>query len=156
MGIGSLRGRSGWWELMPAILVGGAVAGTFDLIAAILMYGWGAPRGVASGLLGSSAFKGGPAIWTLGVLLHFVIAFGAAAIYCLASRRLGFLKEHFLVCGIFYGIAIYLVMNLVVVQLSAFPLKGRAFSVGAMIHGLLVHMFLIGLPISFSLRKLGR
>ena len=136
-----------------AILAGGLAAGTFDLTTAFITYGRGVPRAIASGLLGSRAFQGGAATWILGVVLHFLIAFLAASIYCLASRKLAFLKDHFFVCGLFFGIAVFLVMNLVVLPLSAVPFKVGPFTVRAMIQGLLVHMFLIGLPISFSLRR---
>ena len=114
------------------------------------------PRAIASGLLGARAFQGGVVTWILGVVLHFVIAFLAATVYCLASRRLEFLKDHFFVCGLFYGVAVFLVMNLVVLPLSAVPFKVGPFTVRAMIQGLLVHMFLIGLPIAFSLRKFSK
>jgi hypothetical protein len=138
--------------LLP-ILIGGFVAGTCDLILAFITFGWGMPRGIASGLLGSRAFQGGTGTWVLGVVLHFTIAFGAATIYCLSTSKLEFLKPHFLVCGLFYGIAIFLVMNLVVLPLSAFPFKVGPFTVNGLIQGLLAHMFLIGLPIAFSARK---
>jgi hypothetical protein len=45
------------------------------------------------------------------MLLHFFIAFTVAAIYCLASRKLTFLADHWLVCGLFYGIAAFLVIE---------------------------------------------
>ena len=139
--------------ILLAILIGGLTAGAFDLTSAFITYGWGVPRGIASGLLGARSFQGGIATWILGVFLHFVIAFSAATVYCLASRKLDFLKDHFFVCGLFYGIAVFLVMNLVVLPLSALPFKVGPFTVRTLIQGLLVHMFLIGLPISFSLRK---
>jgi uncharacterized membrane protein YagU involved in acid resistance len=104
-------------------------------------------------LIGMKAVHGGAFTWILGVLLHYFIAFSAAAIYCFASRRLEFLKEHFLVCGLFYGIAVFLVMNLIVLPLCAFHLTGP-YQLRGLLQGLIVHMFLIGLPISFSLRKL--
>ena len=142
--------------ILLAICAGGLAAGAFDLTTAFITYGGGVPRAIASGLLGARAFQGGVATWILGVVLHFVIAFLAATVYCLASRRLEFLKDHFFVCGLFYGIAVFLVMNLVVLPLSAVPFKAGPFTVRAMIQGLLVHMFLIGLPISFSLRRFSR
>jgi len=132
------------------ILVGGLTAGAFDLIAAFISFGWGSPLGIASGLLGRRALAGGAGIWILGVILHFVIAGSAAAVYYFASRRLPFLKRNFVVCGLFYGIAVFLAMNLVVVPLSAVPWKTGSFSLPGLIQGLLVHMFLIGLPISIS------
>jgi len=141
--------------LLP-ILVGGFVAGALDLTAAFITYGWGVPRGIASGLIGTKALHAGVTVWILGVFLHFLIALSAAALYCVSSWKLRFLRDHFLVCGLFYGIAIYLVMNLIVLPLSAVPFKVGPFTVAALRQGLLVHMLIIGLPISFSLRRFSK
>ena len=136
-------------QALPAILVGGLIAGALDLISAFLTYGWRVPRGIASGLLGPTARQGGLGTYVLGVALHFFIALAAASIYYAASRKLEFLKDHPLVCGLFFGIAVFLVMNLIVLPLSAIHAKGP-FPLAGLIQGLLVHMVCIGLPISFS------
>jgi hypothetical protein len=138
-----------------AVLVGGMIAGALDLIAAFIAYGWGVPRGIASGLLGPSARQGGVGIYILGICLHFFIALSAAAVYYMASRKLEFLKEHALVCGLFFGIAVFLVMNLIVQPLSAIHFRGP-YSLRGLIQGLLVHMFCVGLPISFSVRQFAK
>ena len=140
-------------KLLRPILVGGAIAGTFDMTAAFITYGPNNPKIIAAGLIGMRAVHGGVFTWILGFLLHYFIAFSAAAVYCLASRKLEFLKEHFLVCGLFYGIAIYLVMNLIVLPLCAFHYTGP-YQLRGLLQGLIVHMLIIGLPISFCLRKL--
>ena len=143
-------------QLFNAILVGGAVAGTFDLLSALLTFGPGVPRAIAGGLLGTGVIRsGGILVWILGVALHYFIAYAAATAYCTASRRLPFLADHWLVCGLFFGVGFYLVMNLVVLPLSALHAAGP-YMLRSMLQGLLVHMFLIGLPISFSLHKLAR
>jgi len=94
--------------------------------------------------------------WILGLFLHFVIAYSAAAIYCLTSRKLTFLREHFIVCGLFYGIAIYLTMSLIVLPLSAVPFKIGPFTVATLRHDILMQMLIIGLPISFSAWKFSK
>jgi Na+/alanine symporter len=134
-----------------AILTGGFLAGGLDLVAAFITFGAGVPRAIAGGLLGRAAFHGGAGTYALGVALQFFIATSAAAIYYAASRKLIFLREHPLVCGLFYGIAVFLVMNLVVLPLSALHARGP-YQLAGLIQGLLVHMFLIGLSISFSVR----
>ena len=138
-----------------AILVGGLIAGSFDLITAFIVFGRRVPLAIAGGLLGHAAFQGGTGTYILGVFLHFFVAVSAAAVYYLASRRLAFLKEHALVCGLFYGIAIYLVMTFIVLPLCALHAKGP-YQLHDLIQGLLVHMILIGLPISFSIRRFAR
>jgi hypothetical protein len=107
---------------------------------------------IAAGLLGRQALRGGSAIYVLGLFLHFFIALSAAAVYYIASRRLRFLVEHPVVCGLFYGAAIEEVMNLVVLPLSALNARGP-YELRSLILGLLVHMVVVGLPISFSVRR---
>jgi hypothetical protein len=142
-------------RLIPAILVGGLIAGTLDAILAFRAFGPRMPQGIASGLLGPRSFQGGAATWILGLVLHFFIAFSMAAIYFAASRKLSFLKEYPLICGLFYGMALYLVMNLVVVPLSAIHARGPI-ARADLIEGLLVHMILIALPIAYSVRIFSR
>lgn len=134
-------------SLLLPILVGGAAAGTLDQIAAFVSNGLNAPRVVAAGLLGPHVIPGShPAIWILGLVLHFFIAFSAAAVYCLASLKLDFLKKHFVVCGLFFGIAVFLVMYFVVMPLCAFHYKGP-YTLSTLLQAVSVHMVLIGLPI---------
>ena len=100
-------------DALSAITVGGLIVGILDLTQACILFGWKIPFAIAAGLLGRQAFHGGAGTYILGVLLHFFIAFSAAAVYYAASRRLEFLVEHPLVCGLFYGAAVEEVMNLV-------------------------------------------
>jgi hypothetical protein len=138
-----------------AIGVGGLIAGTLDLTQAFILFGAGVPRVIAAGLLGPGAVQGGVGTYTLGVVLHFFIALSAAAIYYAASLRLGFLKEHALVCGLFFGAAVDQVMSLIVLPLSALHAKGP-YQLHDIIQGLLLHMILVGLPISFSVKRWDR
>ena len=141
------HGKSAWM----AIAVGGLVAGTLDLTQASILFGWDIPKVIAGGLLGPSAARGGAGTYVLGVVLHFFIATSACAIYYAASRRLHFLVEHPLVCGLFFGAAVEEVMNLVVLPLSALHARGP-YELHDLILGLAVHMIVVGLPIAFSVR----
>lgn len=135
---------------LPAIAVGGLVAGTLDLLQACILFGWDIPLVIAGGLLGpEAADKGRAGTYILGIVLHFFIALSAAAIYYGASRRLVFLRKNWIVCGLFFGIAVELVMRCIVLPLSALHARGP-YTLTNLIQGLLVHMALIGLPISFS------
>jgi hypothetical protein len=104
---------------LRAIAVGGLIAGTLDLTQACILFGRKVPLVIAAGLLGPSAFHGGTGTYILGVLLHFFIACSATAVYYGASRRLGFLLDHPLVCGLFFGMAVEEVMSYIVLPLSA-------------------------------------
>jgi Na+/alanine symporter len=138
-----------------AIAVGGLIAGALDLTQACILFGWDIPLAIAGGLLGRQAFHGGVGTYILGVFLHFFIACSAAAIYYAASRRLSFLTEHPLVCGLFFGAAVEEVMNLVVLPLSALHARGP-YKLHDLILGLLVHMVVVGLPISYSVRRFAK
>jgi Na+/alanine symporter len=138
-----------------AIAVGGLIAGTLDITQACILFGPKIPLAIAAGLLGRQALHGGAATYILGVLLHFFIVFSAATVYYLASRRLEFLTHHPLVCGLFFGIAVELVMSYAVLPLSALRARGP-FELHDILLGLLVHMFVIGLPISFSVRRFAK
>jgi hypothetical protein len=135
-----------------AIAVGGVTAGALALTQAIILFGGRIPLVIAAGLIGRQALKGGPATYALGVVLHFFIALSIAAVYYGASRRLRFLIEHPIVCGLAYGAAVELVMNLVVLPLSALQSRGP-YQLYDLILGLLVHMVVIGLPVAFSIRR---
>jgi Na+/alanine symporter len=138
-----------------AIAVGGLIAGALDLTQACILFGWDIPLAIAGGLLGRQAFHGGVGTYILGVFLHFFIACSAAAVYYAASRRLSFLTEHPLVCGLFFGAAVEQVMNLVVLPLSALHARGP-YKLHDLILGLLVHMVVVGLPISYSVRRFAK
>jgi len=136
-----------------AIAVGGLIAGALDLTQAIILFGASIPLVIAGGLLGREAIRGGGAgTYALGVFLHFFIACSAAAVYYAASRKLSFMKDHPVVCGLFFGAAVEQVMNLVVLPLSALHARGP-YKLHDLILGLLVHMVVVGLPISFSVRR---
>ena len=137
------------------ISVGGLIAGTIDLAQAMILFGADIPLSIAAGLIGRRAFSGGVGTYVLGLLLHYFIATSAAAIYYGASRRLRFLLEHPLVCGLFFGIAVELVMRLIILPLSALHARGP-YQLQDLIQGLLVHMVVVGLPISFTMRRFAK
>ncbi len=138
-----------------AIAVGGGIAGALDLTQACILFGRRIPLVIAGGLLGRQAFQGGVGTYVLGVLLHFFIACSAAAVYYAASRRLRFMTEHPLVCGLIFGAAVEEVMNLIVLPLSALQARGP-YTLHDLILGLVVHMVVVGLPISFNVRRFAK
>ena len=138
-----------------AIGVGGILAGTLDLTQALILFGRRVPLVIAAGLLGNQAFTGGAGTYALGILLHFFIAFSVTAIFYSASRRLAFMTEHPLVCGLFYGMAVELVMSYVVLPLSALRARGP-YELHDVLLGLAVHMIVVGLAISLSVWRFAR
>jgi hypothetical protein len=150
-GTGRLRRKSA----LLAIAVGGGIAGTVDLLQACILFGWDIPLAIAGGLLGRGAFNGGAGTYILGIALHFFIACSAAAVYYGASLKLGFLKEYPLVCGLFFGAAVEDFMRFVVLPLSALHSRGP-YKLNDLVLGLVVHMVVVGLPISYSVRRFAK
>jgi uncharacterized protein YacL len=114
------------WPRWAVVVLGGLILGTTDLLFATLFwrigYGVSATRimqSVARGVLGAASFEGGVPTALLGALLHYTIALTMAAIYYLVSRKLDVLTRRPIACGLAYGVLLYLIMNLVVLPLSA-------------------------------------
>ena len=142
---------------VKAILAAGFVCGVLDGLAAITLtkaLGGATSRmfqGIARGVEGAAAFQQGAKSVFLGAALHFVIAFGAAVVYYLASRVLRVLIDRALICGVLYGIAVHLFMTFVVIPLSA--IGPRPFVLRVFLYLLAIHMAVVGPSISLVMRR---
>jgi len=142
------------------VVAGGLVAGTLDIVYACVF--WALKRqvpvqrilqSVAAGLLGDASFAGGRATAALGLLLHLLIALSMSLVYYLVARRWSLLRQRPLLCGAGYGLLLYVIMNYVVVPLSAARPGSKdplwiALSIA-------VHALLIGIPIALFARHAG-
>jgi uncharacterized membrane protein YagU involved in acid resistance len=144
------RRESPW----PPVLAGGLLAGALDISYACIFWAVKADlpptrifQSVAAGLLGEASFEGGAATAALGLSLHFFIACTMALTYYLVSRRWTVLVRRPVPLGIAYGLLLYVVMNYVVVPLSAAGPGSRDPTWITMT--IAVHAFLIGLPIAW-------
>ena len=150
---------------LRAVLYGGLTVGILDITDAIVFWflRTDAPpmrilQSVAAGLLGRQAARaGGWPTALLGLLLHFFIATTVVLVYNLASRRLAVLTRRPIVCGLAYGLLVYLAMYYVVVPLSA---AGRGIPgmspLPVLANNLLIHMLGIGLPAAFFAARMAR
>ena len=145
---------------LRTIVTAGLVAGALDITYAFIL--WGSQgvtplrigRSIAAGLLGIEAARaGGAALGMFGLLLHFTMATIIASIYYGVARNVRLLVDKAVPCGIAYGLVTYGVMNYVVMPLSAIHSIGDSGPAYVRITGVLVHMFLIGLPIALITRK---
>ena len=144
--------RVGW------VVAGGLLVGALDITYACIF--WGIKAGVAptrvfqsvaSGLLGPASFDAGPSTAALGLALHFSIAMTMAVTYYLVARSWRLLVRRAWICGIAYGLALYCIMNYMVLPLSA---AGRGSGDHLWIGlSIAVHAFLIGLPIALASRR---
>jgi len=152
---------TGWARAatLRAILWGGLIAGLLDLGFASIywqLHGVGPAgvlRGIATGLFGSEALRGGPGMASLGLLLFWIIIGGAAAVYGLASRHLDLLRRRPVVCGLAFGALVNLFMTHVVVPLSAATPVSMPLSQRLVV--LLGCAVCVGLPIALAVHRLG-
>jgi hypothetical protein len=135
----------------------GLVAGCLDICAAFIdasLQGrtpkW-VLQVIASGLLGRDSYERGFSSAALGLVIHFVIATTAAAMFYVASRKLRFMTGRAVISGLLYGVAVYLFMYFVVLELR-FPNR-PALTVSSVVKGLIIHMLCVGLPISLVVRR---
>ena len=144
-------------SLSKAIVWGGLVSGVLDAVDGVVAFGFKGLSAIqvlqyiASGLLGPSSFRGGLLTATLGMGFHFFIAFVAAAVYVLASRRIAVLKSRAVLFGVLYGVAVYFFMNYLVLPLSA--VARSPFSLDLFLNGVIGHGILVGLPIALYAKK---
>jgi len=131
------------------------VIGTFDILFAIIFWylrAHVAPsrifQSVAAGLYGKASFTGGARTALVGAALHYFIALSIVLVYWVISRRLRSLTRRPILYGALYGIAVYVVMNYVVIPLSATNRPAFLFLWVAL--SVLVHAFLIGVPAALT------
>jgi hypothetical protein len=146
-----------------ALLYGTLVVGTLDALDAVViffLFAGAQPirifQSIAAGLIGRpAATAGGLRTALLGAALHYFIAFGIVATFFIAARYIRILRRAPVVSGLLYGIAAYVVMNAVVVPLSAAGRGGLSWPPvvnAVLINGVLIHMFGVGLPASLFAR----
>jgi uncharacterized membrane protein YagU involved in acid resistance len=143
-----------------AIFSGGLLAGIFDLTQAFIGFSlmgstpFRILQAVASGIFGRAHSR--EMGWTsaaVGLLCHFTVAFGAATVYYLASRKLRLLVRRPVLCGLIYGEFVFLFMYFVVIPLSA--IGHATFNLATYITGPIGHPLLVGLPIALCARRFG-
>lgn len=118
----SLERAPRWPRVVAAILLGGLIAGTIDIGAAALISGLDPSviqQFIAGGLLGPAALHGGAATMWLGLFLQWGMSILIAAIFVVAALRLRWMTARWIVAGLAYGVVVFVVMNYVVMPLSA-------------------------------------
>jgi len=143
--------------VVQGIVLGGLTSGLIDLVyasatsafkGASVLRPW---QGVAFGLIGPAARDGGAGIALLGITLHFMITFGAAAILTLILWSLPWFVKRPLMTGVLFGFGFLLVMNYVILPLSAI---GRPIYAGqGFLTAILAHVIMMGLPITWFVTR---
>ncbi|HEV8482328.1 MAG TPA: hypothetical protein VGV87_02110 [Blastocatellia bacterium] len=121
-----LNSRDALSRLVRAGLTTAIIDGLFSSVLAVAAYGSTVARlfqGVASTLVGSSAFTGGALTTALGVLMHCGVAFGWSAVFVFGVMRSRWIRSVLasrygtLRVASVYGPAIWLVMSLLVIPI---------------------------------------
>jgi uncharacterized membrane protein YagU involved in acid resistance len=140
------------------IFLAGLVSGVLDGIAASVVFNikLGLNPGqvmqyIASAVYGSDAFKGGIYTIIIGILLHFIIAFIAAAIFLYAYPKIKILRRDIIITGLVFGLGIWLFMNFLIIPLT--KIQPAPFDVMAALISASWHMVLVGLPIALIVKK---
>jgi hypothetical protein len=131
------------------------VAGTLDIVLAILLYSIIMEKttpskiimSIASGVFGKEAYSGGISMILAGLALHFLIAFLFSLFYHVLYQNIASLSGKKLFNGILYGVFIWLVMNLFVLRV-AFPSMPSPDSQAIAI-GITIVVVAVGIPISY-------
>jgi hypothetical protein len=144
-------------ELLKAIVWGGAACGILDGVATSVQFAlrgikplrvW---QGVASGLMGECAFGLGWLSGGFGLILQFLIAATVTTVFARACPHFPALQQFYWISGPLYGVVVFLVMNLIVVPLSARP--KRPATVMVIVVQIAIHMFFVGLPIAVAANR---
>ena len=112
-------------NVIPAVVAGGLVVGTLDLLFA---WGFWAPhdvtltailQSIAAGWYGKASHAMGTKSALVGALSHYAIATSFVLAYWLLARLRPALLRRPVASGAAYGLGLYAVMNFIVLPLSA-------------------------------------
>ena len=146
-------------KLTTAIVITGLLAGTLDILAAVIRYTIRTGKSpvrllefIASAVFGrEEAFSGNAMMGVWGLTFHYLIAFTWTIIFFLAYSRTRLLRGNKFITAIAYGAVIWLVMNLIVLPISRVP--AAPFNLQQAIIGALILMAFVGLPISIMANR---
>jgi hypothetical protein len=147
-------------SLLHLTLIGGFIAGLLHLlIQQGIVFGLilktpmiSSLQFVASGILGDAAFTGGLATALLGLVLDFIMITIMAGVFIFSADRILLLRRNVIVGSILYGFGVFIVMNLIVLPLSAAPAL-PAPPLWLLIELVLQHILLIGLPLGILVQR---
>jgi hypothetical protein len=137
-----------------AVLVTGIAAAAIEMIFVLpIQASLGNSPGIvlqsiASGTMGKAAYIGGTPAILLGIFYHILISVVAAGAYIAAATRLPFLYSRPLIGGLLCAIIAYVVMNWVVLPLSAVGYK-PTINLMMMALSFSIHVIGFGWPIAY-------
>ncbi|MEO8472446.1 MAG: hypothetical protein ABI477_09635 [Chryseolinea sp.] len=144
-------------DLKTMILISWLIVGTLDMSAAVIqtLINGGNPvkmlQFIASGVFGTNAFTTEMPYALLGVVFHYIIAFGWTLLFFFLYPRLEFLSWNTIATGFLYGLLVWTIMNQVILRLANTPPIKFVFMKA--IIATLILVFAIGVPLSFMAKK---
>jgi Na+-translocating ferredoxin:NAD+ oxidoreductase RnfD subunit len=147
------------------ILLAGAIVALLDIAYAYVYFALilglvdgfaGVLQSIAAGLLGRAAFEGGMGTAALGAVLHVIIAYAWTCAFFVAVRAWEGLRRAMrtqtgaVIVGLVFGMLVWVVMDLVVMELSrarSLPPTHPRFWIN-----LAQHAVMVGLPIALIVR----
>lgn len=154
----TVAGGSSSRSLAVTLLLSGLLVGTLDIIAACVSYmikTGGNPKVVlvyiASAVFGKEAFSGGDGMAAIGLLFHYVIAFGWTVLFFIIYPFISTRIKNAWLLGVLYGIVIWSGMNLVVLPLTS--LARGPMTLNGVLVAASVLIVAIGIPLSFLARR---
>lgn len=146
-------------DTIRAAIIAGLVAGIIDIGAAALINHTGPGlilQAIASGVIGMKSYAGGAGTMVLGLALQLAMSIVIAGIYALAATRLAWLRSRAVLAGLAFGVGVFVVMNMVVVPLSAFGPKPAHVTLTWLllnVFAMLVFGVIVATTVRWSLRR---
>ena len=142
-------------NLLLTVLWVGFLVGLFDLTSAFIQTKimfparnpFGVLRYIASAVFGKQRANSEDSMLFFGALFHFIIAYSFTIVFFLIYPHLRFLSKSRFLTGLFYGLIIWAIMNLIVVPQTQigprpFVLKNAMIAAGILVVA-------IGMPLSY-------
>jgi len=153
----SLNNRNSFLRLS---VIGGITTGLLHIIAQVgIVYGLilkspliSSLQYLTSGAMGNAAFEGGLATAMLGLILEFIITTIIAGVFIFSAARIPLLRRYIIVGSLLYGFGVFIVMNFIVLPLSAAPVLPFP-PTWLLIEIVLEHILLIGLPLGILVQR---
>jgi hypothetical protein len=147
-------------SLLLLSLIGGVIIGLLHIViqlGIVFSLLGGTPlmsilQYIASGIMGEAAYAGGIGTALLGLVLEFVMTIIIAGIFVFSADRISLLRNNVIVGSLLYGFGVFVVMNFIVVPLSAAAILPPP-TTWMLIEIILEHMLLIGLPLGILVKR---
>jgi len=107
---------------------------------------------IASGIKGDAAYAGGIATALFGIVLEIAMTIIIAGIFVFSADRIALLRKNVVVGSLLYGFGVFVVMNVVVLPLSAAAALPPP-PMWMLIELILEHLLLIGLPLGILVKR---